>query len=147
MSVLIDNNALKTTRSVINAWSSGGVNAGAAYAYDSRQINTGIVVAGVLKEMLSIAGRGIVTFCSVESMDATLRQLRLKVVADGVTVFDATGVAATNLRAGLIATGKGEYGTATPDFGIVFNSSFSASIASSLSENSLSTFHYKLITF
>jgi hypothetical protein len=121
------------TRSVVNQWSSGGVSTGgvnANAANGAREVLSGAVTANTLKDLVSITTGGQIPWLSAYSKNATSRTIRLVVICDGVTVFDATSPAIAGISTGIIAAGNSS-ATSSP---IRFNSSCLIRVASSLSE-------------
>lgn len=60
---------------------------GAAWA------SSGTLTAGTLATVLSVTGKGALTYLGIQSMDATSRTHRVRITIDGAVVFDATSAA------------------------------------------------------
>lgn len=123
------------TTSIVNAYSSGGVspsstNINASPATNgAKEVLSGALTANTLATVLSVSGGGVCNWLSAYSMDTTTRTVRVRVVADGVAVFDATSNAVSLASRGIPVVGvfsnTGE---------IRFNSSLVVQVASSLTE-------------
>lgn len=120
----------KPPTSIVNMYSAGGViSAVSLVLLYGKVVLSGALTATVYKEMLAVSGSGCISQCVVYAVDTTSRTMGLKLVIDGVTVFDATSATCTAANAGISALGSGS--TLQPVF---FNTSLSISIKSSLSE-------------
>lgn len=128
------------TTSVVNAFSSGGVSAASVPLASAREVLSGALTATTLKELLSVTGGGELPHLSAYAKDLTSRTVRLVVIADGVTCFDATSGATGANGQGILAAGV-VGGQGAP---IRFNSSLSVSVASSLSETDKVAIAYTL---
>lgn len=140
MSTLSQFSGGAATRSIVNAFSSGGVssagnlNAGTS-GNASREVLSGALTANTLKDLLSVSGSGQVPYLSAYSKDATSRTIRMVVIVDGTTVFDATSNAIAGTNNGILAAGYvGSSNAGTPSHPIRFNSSLLVRVASSLTE-------------
>lgn len=122
------------TRSIINASSSGSTSVAGLAASSStngaREVLSGALTAATLKDIVSITGSGQISYLAAYAKNATSRTVRLVVILDGTTVFDATSSAITASGTGLQAAGT-PTGPAAP---IRFNASCLIRVASSLSE-------------
>ena len=143
-----------TTTSVVNNYSDDGKApaAGVSSFFEARckTTSTGALTAGVLSSsLLSISGTaGALSDCAIHTTDATSRTLRIQIVADGVTVFDAISAATTTIGAGIWAVSGGQASTAQPVISqpIVFNSTLTVKVASSVSETDKTKLSYAYVT-
>src|SRR3990167_9251445 len=130
---------LAPPKTLVNAHSSGG-SAGTALtniANQGKDILSGALTADTYKEVLAITGAGAASFIGAKVADTTSRTIGLKVVVDGVTVFDATTAALTAASAGGIAVGVPSVNTGYPTMPtdrIDWKTSLSVSIKSSVTE-------------
>lgn len=131
---------IPATRSIVNGFSSGGsVTAGSIAASVvnnmAREVLSGALTANTLATVLSVSGAGYVPHLTVYTKDTTSRTVRIQVVVDGTTVFDATSSATTTSGAGMVVVGSGtSSGNTISDFPLSFGSTLVVKIASSLSE-------------
>lgn len=130
---------------IVNGWSAGGVTAQPTAAnynvHNASKILSGDLVANTYKELLTVTGPGLIHIIGVGRVDATNRVLGLKVVIDGVTVFDAVDAATASADRGMFAIlATGNLGVDGTGSGIVgsdsmpFASSLSVWVKSNLSE-------------
>lgn len=128
--------------SIVNYYSSGGtasVNSLAANESNNcKAITTaaGSVAAGTLKTALTVTGRGRLQVLAAVSADATPRTIRLQVIIDGVTVFDATSSSVSTTGYGICAVGamSGSTPIAQVFQGVDFYTSCVVRVASSVTE-------------
>jgi len=147
-------NTERSTTSVVNLYSDAGKApaAGVSTFFEARckTTNTGALTAGVLSSaLLSISGTaGALSDCAMHTVDATSRTLRMQIVADGVTVFDAISAATTTAGAGIWAASGGQASTAQPvvSLPIVFNSTLTVKVASSVTETDKTKLSYAYTT-
>lgn len=121
---------------IVNRYSAGGATSQIALFNDEILfVASGALSAGVYKEILLVSGRGVIQICAAVRADATSRQVGLKVVIDGVTVFDAYDADTAATSKGLVAIGipTGASGAILPS-PKPFTSSLSISVKSSLDE-------------
>lgn len=108
---------------------------------------TGALSAGVLATVLSLSGRGAISFLACSGVDTTARTHRLKVTLDGVVIFDATTASTLNAGSVLAAIGffiPSSTVNAAPIFEpLVFNSSLLVEYASSVTETAKSIIAYR----
>lgn len=108
---------------------------------------TGALSAGVLATVLSLSGRGAISFLACSGVDTTARTHRLKVTLDGVVIFDATTASTSNAGSVLAAIGffiPSSTVNAAPIFEpLVFNSSLLVEYASSVTETAKSIIAYR----
>jgi hypothetical protein len=133
MSTLSQFSGGAATRNIINFCSSGGVIAStltASGANGAREVLSGALTASTLKDVVSITGSGQIPYLAAYAKNATSRTVRLVVVVDGSTVFDATSSALSSNGSGLYAAGF----NGAPGNPIRFNASCLIRVASSLSE-------------
>jgi hypothetical protein len=111
-----------------------------------REVLSGALTASTLREVVAITGGGRIEVLTAYAKNATSRTIRLVVVADGVTVFDATTNSVSATNAGLVAVGQvlsgGGIARSAP---LQFNDTCSISVASSLTETDLVAVGYSLI--
>lgn len=148
MSTLSQFGGSQPTRAIVNGFSSGGVSAGNLAANPSingaREVLSGALTANTLTTLVTISQGGQIPFLSIYSKNATSRTLRLVVICDGVTVFDATSNAVTAASSGMYAAAS--VGAGLTDGGAIrFNSSCVIRVASSLTETDNVAIAYKLI--
>ena len=147
-------NTERSTTSVVHRYSSNGVNClpsmnsgGASYG---KATQTGALTAGVLSSaLINISGTaGELTSLYMTTNDATARTMRMEVVADGVTVFDSTTASVAAIGSGFWAVANGQvtssvYVSTNP---IVFNSTLTVKVASSLTETDKTQISYSYAT-
>uniref|UniRef100_A0A6M3M5Y4 Uncharacterized protein n=1 Tax=viral metagenome TaxID=1070528 RepID=A0A6M3M5Y4_9ZZZZ len=96
-----------TPISIINRWSDGGQNA--LYNFfgeGAKEVLSGALVANTYKELYAVAdGSGIIDIVSLITLDATPRSIGIKLVMDGVTVFDAVALNCVDALYGFAALG------------------------------------------
>ena len=99
---------------------------------------SGALTANTLATALSVTGPGVLKWLAQYAMDTTSRTMRLQVIIDGVTVYDATTSACTTADLGQVAVGVANAGgvaTYPPHLEqLTFVSSLVVKVASSLSE-------------
>ena len=148
-------NTERSTTSVVHRYSSNGVgclpsiNSGGAITY-GKTTQTGSLTAGVLSSaLINISGTaGELTSLYMTTNDATARTMRMEVVADGVTVFDSTTASVAAIGSGFWAVANGQvtssiYVSTNP---IVFNSTLTVKVASSLTETDKTQITYSYAT-
>ena len=147
-------NTERSTTSVVHRYSSNGVAClpsmnGGAVNY-GKATNTGALTAGVLSSaLINISGTaGELTSLYMTTNDATARTMRMEVVADGVTVFDSTTASVAAIGSGFWAVANGQvtssvYVSTNP---IVFNSTLTVKVASSLTETDKTQISYSYAT-
>ena len=137
--------ASRPPKSIVNGHSAGGTYQQSVMTTDSavKKTLSGALTANTLKSILTISGSGVLAMCYVSSRNATSRTMRLQIIVDGTTVFDATSSAVTAADSALIGVGQvaskdagGGYWYVMP-LPIPFNTSLDVKIASSLSETDL----------
>lgn len=84
-----------STKAIVNAYSSGGVSPpsfsiDATAVLGTREVLSGAVTANTLKTLLTVSQAGQMPYLSFYSKNSTSRTVRCVIVADGVTVYDAT---------------------------------------------------------
>ena len=142
------------TTSVVHRYSSSSENATASIStVVANRCNvalTGSLTAGVLSSaLLNISGTaGALSDCILYTNDATARTLRIQVVADGTTVFNSTTASVAAGGSGFWAVANGQISSAValaiPP--IVFNSTLTVKVASSVTETDKTTLAYTYIT-
>lgn len=128
-------NFIPATTSIKNYWSAGGTSTVILASY-LPTVTSGVLGAGEFYTALNITGSGWVTVLAAYSNSATpTHTIRLQVIVDGVTAFDATSdsIATTSNKRAVIAVGDPETAAAEPPQGypLRFNSSLVVKIASS----------------
>lgn len=117
--------------SIVNGGSDGATSFNlAAVNLNAKGLASGALTSATLATALSITGRGVLNWASVETVDTTSRTVRITVTIDGTEVFDATSSTITSAARGLIAVGSLS-GAYQP---IEFTTSCLVQIASSLTE-------------
>jgi hypothetical protein len=124
---------------LVNAQSAGGGSAGSFIAGivagnngNAKYFASGALTANTLATLLSVTGGGVVELLGAYCADATSRTIRVKIVIDGITAFDATSAAIAAGNQGIMCIGSGGT-TIVPSF-VPFKSSLLVQVASSLSE-------------
>ena len=133
MSTLSQFSGGAATRSIVNFFSSGGTIAGGLGAganVGTREVLSGALTANTLQTVVSISVGGQIPYLAAYSKNPTSRTIRLVVICDGVTVFDATSSTISGTATGIMAAGT----TGGPTNPIRFNSSCVIRVASSLTE-------------
>lgn len=107
-------------------------------------VDSGACTAGTLKTILSVTGRGALTYLDVGVKDTTSRTSRLRVTIDGTVVYDETNSAATVpkivVALGAMTDALGAQGLeGTP---LLFDSSLLIEYASSLTETDKASIGY-----
>lgn len=105
---------------------------------------SGTVVANTLTTVLSLSGRGVVSFFALGNLDTTGRTHRAKITLDGVVIYDATSASVTALSSWVVPIGS-VVPSATLSSAVIpdtlqFNSSLLIEYASSLSETAKTVF-------
>lgn len=126
--------------SIVNYYSSGGVQSSSSLAAsainNTKETLSGPLTANTLSgAIVNVSGRGRVNIVTAYTKDATARTVRLVVIVDGATIFDAPSSSISNSGYGLVAVGNMD-NTNGSQFTqpIRFNSSFVVKLASSLTE-------------
>jgi hypothetical protein len=99
-------------------------------------VDSGACTAGTLKTILSVTGRGALTYLDVGVKDTTSRTSRLRVTIDGTVVYDETNSAAAAAKivvalGAMIDTYNGQGLDGVP---LLFDASLRIEYASSLTE-------------
>ena len=122
-------------KTIVNKFSVGGVTGialGSANNYNKVTLS-GALTANTYLEMLNVAGSGVLNVAYVYTVDTTSRTVGIKVVIDGVTIFDAISAALTTTTDGIMAVGVSIGGHIIFE-PICYNSSLIIYIKSSISE-------------
>ncbi len=159
---ILDSNTIPTggasiaTTLVTNAFSTAGVAPQTMTSLANRGGKialSGALTSGVLKSMISIAGKaGRMSLCAIHTNDATDQTLRLQVIVDGVTgspTFDTTSSSVSAANLGIFAAGTvdGSAGSVLIDGQeITWKTSLDVSIASSASATDKIVFVSKYVT-
>jgi hypothetical protein len=79
-------------RQIINSHSTSPfmVNNAVTQGFGLKKILSGATTASVLKTVLTVSGRGEISYLAFGSVDTTARVIRGKLTIDGVVVFDST---------------------------------------------------------
>jgi len=140
------------TRSIVNGYSSGGVISG-AMSFGSNAAKTtasGALTANTLATVVTVTGQGYASMIAAVVDDTTSRTVRLVVIVDGVTAFDATSSTTTTANTGLVAVGSITTVNGSPVLldgpPIRFNASLVIRVASSLTETDNLTVWHKVVT-
>ena len=147
-------NTERSTTSVVHLYSDTGENATPSISNNianrCKVALTGSLTSGVLSaELINISGTaGVLSDCILYTNDATARTLRIQVVADGITVFDSTtsSVAASGSGFWAVANGQISSSVVVSIPPIVFNSTLTVKVASSVTETDKTTLAYTYIT-
>lgn len=117
--------------SVTDTLTAAGLVPGAAY------VSSGSLTANTLATVLSVSGKGALTYLGIQSRDATSRTHRVRITIDGTVVFDATSAA--HAAANGVAYVHGHYNDTTRQkiegVPLLYDSSLIVEYASSLTEN------------
>lgn len=115
----------------------------------SNEVASGVCTAATLKTILSVSGRGALTFLSYANVDTTSRTLRFKITLDGVVILDSTSSTITQAKYAFILglavntstslSGLGYVVEGTP---LLFDSSLLIEFASSLTETNKTNIGY-----
>ena len=146
-------NTERSTTSIIHRYSSSG-NGPTAFSGNfglrCKETLTGSLTAGVLSpSLINITGTaGALSDCALYTNDATARTLRLQVVADGVTVFDSTSLSVSASGSGIYAVAGGQVSSSVAIVmpPIIFNSTLTVKVASSISEIDKTSLAYTYVT-
>lgn len=99
---------------------------------------TGALTANTLATVLSLSGKGVISFAGCASVDATSRTHRMKITLDSAVIYDATSAATVQVGDWLIPIGSiTNHTTLSPGViyePLVFNTSLLIEYASSVSE-------------
>ena len=133
----------RATRSIVNSSSSGSSLDTIQSMPSSKSVTSGAVTANTLVQVLSVTGSGYLTASAIQCVDATARTLRLQIIIDGVTAYDATTAAISSNLSGIIAVGLYNGTNSIPAVpGVRFNQSIVINTASSLTETGKQTYFY-----
>lgn len=128
--------------SVVNYFSGGGVLSSGVVA--GKAYLSGALTANTYKEVVSVTGAGEIAFAAAGANDATPRQVGLKLVIDGVTVFDAVSSVVSGANQGMfLGMKEGAYAMPT----VLFNESFSVEVKSTLTETDKVSAHLSYTLF
>jgi hypothetical protein len=125
--------------SIVNYFSSGGTSTSASIAsvvsHNAKEIMSGALTAATLKTLLTRTGRGRLNLLTAFVADATSRTVRVQVIVDGTTIYDATSNAITNPGSGVVPVGVVTAATGALEMQpIEFQTSLEIKLASSLTE-------------
>lgn len=136
------------TKQIVNQFSSGGVsvasiNSGGNFA---RTLNSGALTAGTLSTLVTVTGSGMLPYLVAYTNNATARTIRVVLIIDGVTVFDATSDSISATGRGMAVVGCNTATGFTADGEPArFNSSCVIRVASSLTETDNIGIAYKVV--
>ena len=102
--------------------------------------NSGIGGAGTLQQVLSVTGKGALTWLGLFTVDAVSRTYRVKITLDGAVIYDQTNIAGgATVGRWIVAHGAPGSSTgypATEGTPIFYNNSLLVEVASSISDAS-----------
>lgn len=132
-------------KSIITGYSGGGVSYvgnAAVTPFLGAIVLSGALTANTYKDILTLSGRGSLHIAYAYANDTTSRTIGMKIVVDGVTIFDAISGTLTAQYGGIIGAGcRGDNYIITP-VNIPFNSSLVISVKSSIGETDKVTAGY-----
>lgn len=141
----------RVTRSIINAYSSGGASVGSLGGGFTKPVLSGALTAATLKSLLTLSGAGELGYLDVRSTDATARTIRCQVKVDGLIVFDATTGTISASQNGMLIVGElggsPSFAPSPTGLPIRWNSSLEVLVASSLTETDKVAIDYTAQTF
>ena len=112
----------------------------------AKRAASGALTANTLTTVLSLTGKGSLSFFGCAGIDATAREHRIKLTVDGVVVFDGKTVSTAAINSGILLVGSlcnfGAVYVAIPD-SLYFSSSLLIEYASSVSETAKTNFYYQ----
>lgn len=116
---------------------------------NARSVQPGAVTAATLATILSLSGKGVISFLACGSVDTTSRTHRIKITLDGTVIFDATSAAVTNIHnygaviGSIVTLSTTQRHVSVVPEPIMFNTSLLVEYASSLSETNKTNIAYK----
>ena len=135
----------RATKSIVNGFSSSGWTPVLVSVSGGRTLLSGALTAATLKTLLSVSGAGEASSLALTCLDNSSRTLRLRVVVDGVTVFDSTSSSTSAAGGGcVIGAGVGGAGVVFNSSSIRFLTSLEVQVASSLTETDKLQLAYQL---
>ena len=135
----------RATKSIVNGFSSSGWTPVLVSVSGGRNLLSGALTAATLKTLLSVSGAGEAASLALTGVDSSARTLRLRVVVDGVPVFDSTSTSASTAGTGcLIGAGVGSTNVVFNGSSIRFLTSLEVQVASSLTETDKLQLAYQL---
>lgn len=125
--------------SLVNFFSAGGAATGnsisASNAQNAKETLSGALTANTLSTIHTFTGRGRLNLLTAYAKDGTARTIRVVIIVDGTTAFDATSSSVSLTGAGMIPVGVVTNATGALDFQpIDFQTSLVIRVASSLTE-------------
>lgn len=150
MSALSQFGGVRPTAVIHNGFSSGSplgqaLAGGSGVVTGHKAVTSGALTANTLASQFTVTGAGEMASLTVCSADATSRTIRLQVIVDGVTVFDATSAAIAAGGGGIAAAGLlNSIYCGAP---IRFNTSLTVNACSSITETGKLVTNYTLQTF
>lgn len=134
----LGNSGNAPTKSVVNAFSSGGASvaglAASSVTNMAKETLSGALTANTLKTLLTVSTPGQSGYLVAYAKDTTSRTIRLRVTVDGAVVFDATSNAITVVGTGLAVVASGAATAVGSSEPIRWNSSLVVEVASSITE-------------
>lgn len=102
--------------------SSAPVFNGAAWraANNLRYALSGALTAATYKDMISVSGAGVLKFCAVAAVDATSRDISIRVTIDGVIVYEKTMTSIVTVDKGVVGIGACA-AISTTDYAVTFD--------------------------
>lgn len=127
---------------IVNYFSSGGTSApsniGVGLVNNSKEVLSGSLTANTLASLPGFpqTGRGRLNLLTAFTKDATSRTIRVQIVVDGTTIYDATSGAIANTGGGVVPVGVVISSTGALEMQpIDYQSSLDIKVASSLTES------------
>lgn len=99
--------------------------------------NSGIGGADTLQTVLSVTGKGALSFFGIQTTNTTSRILRVKITLDGVVVYDSTNTAGVTTGRWAVAHGSSGVANGYPlveGTPLIYNASLLCEVASNLSD-------------
>lgn len=145
----------RSTKAITNGYSAGSTSSaniggagGSGQVAGAKQVTSGALTANTLAQQLSVTGAGRLSMLALATVDATARTVRLQVIADGTTVFDATSNSVSAGGSGIAACGPlGATASSALGDAITFNASLVVNACSSLTETGKLVTNYLLQTY
>lgn len=113
-----------------------------------KNVNSGALTAAALSTILSLSGKGCISFLAFQGVDNTSRTHRARVTLDGVVIFDATSSAITGAAAIGCAIGQIQSAvipTVAIQEPLRFDKSLLVEYASSLTETDKTLIAYRYV--
>lgn len=143
----------RATTAIVNSTSTAGdarVTCTFNTSRGTKIANSGALTSGVLKNMISVSGTaGKMPQLALKTNDATARTVRLRIIIDGVTIYDITSSSASVSDQALIAAGTTDTSAGSiliDGEPLSWKTSCSVDIASSLTETDKIALGYRYFT-